>query len=97
MKQNSTLGNLPNPSAAHQRDSLPNTTGATREPLLNEQQAAEFLNIRPGTLACWRTTKRYPLKYTRVGRSIRYRLSDLQAFLASRDSGADGLEQGGEQ
>lgn len=65
--------------------------------LLTAKQAADFLKVKPGTLACWRTTKRYPLKYIRVGKSIRYRLSDLQAFLASRDSGADGLEQGVEQ
>lgn len=97
MKQTSTLGNLPNPSAAHQRDSLPNTTGATREPLLNEQQAAEFLNIRPGTLACWRVTKRYPLPYVKIGRSVRYRRSDLEAFAAAREQGADELAQGGEQ
>ncbi|PZU51599.1 MAG: hypothetical protein DI561_16200 [Thauera sp.] len=70
---------------------------AQPEELLTAKQAAAFLKVKPGTLACWRTTKRYPLKYTRVGKSIRYRLSDLQAFLASRDSGADGLEQGGEQ
>lgn len=75
----------------------PSKTAAQPEELLTAKQAAAFLKVKPGTLACWRTTKRYPLKYTRVGKSIRYRLSDLQAFLASRDSGADGLEQGGEQ
>lgn len=75
----------------------PSETAAQPEVLLTAKQAAAFLKVKPGTLACWRTTKRYPLKYTRVGKSIRYRLSDLQAFLASRDSGAEGLEQGGEQ
>ncbi|WP_341930193.1 helix-turn-helix domain-containing protein [Methyloversatilis discipulorum] len=71
-------------------------TAAQPEELLTAKQAAAFLKVKPGTLACWRTTKRYPLKYTRVGKSIRYRLSDLQAFLAARDSGDDELAQGGE-
>lgn len=75
----------------------PSETAAQPEELLTAKQAAAFLKVMPGTLACWRTTKRYPLKYTRVGKSIRYRLSDLQAFLASRDSGADELAQGGDQ
>lgn len=65
--------------------------------LLTAKQAAAFLKVKPGTLASWRTTKRYPLKYTRVGKSIRYRRSDLQAFLASREQGADELAQGSEQ
>lgn len=75
----------------------PSETAAPPDELLTAKQAAAFLKVKPGTLACWRTTKRYPLKYTRVGKSIRYRLSDLQAFLASRDSGAGELAQGGEQ
>jgi hypothetical protein len=75
----------------------PSETAAPSEELLTAKQAAAFLKVKPGTLACWRTTKRYPLKYTRVGKSIRYRLSDLQAFLAARDSGADELAQGSEQ
>lgn len=75
----------------------PSETAAQSDELLTAKQAAAFLKVKPGTLACWRTTKRYPLKYTRVGKSIRYRLSDLQAFLAARDSGADDLVQGDKQ
>lgn len=75
----------------------PSETAAPPDELLTAKQAAALLKVKPGTLACWRTTKRYPLKYTRVGKSIRYRLSDLQAFLASRDSGAGELAQEGEQ
>lgn len=71
-------------------------TVAQADELLTAKQAAAFLKVKPGTLACWRTTKRYPLKYTSVGKSIRYRLSDLQAFLAARESGTADLVQGGE-
>lgn len=75
----------------------PSKTAAQPEELLTAKQAAAFLKVKPGTLACWRTTKRYPLKYTRVGKSIRYRLSDLQAFLVARESENSDSAQGGDQ
>ena len=61
----------------------------TRE-LLNEEQAAEYLTVSPGTLAVWRSTGRYSLPFVKVGRMVRYRLSDLNAWLEarSRESGA---------
>lgn len=56
----------------------------TGERLLDEREAAELLSVKPGTLAVWRSTKRYPLPYVCVGRSIRYTESGLLAFIASR-------------
>ena len=52
--------------------------------LLDAQQAAAVLQVTPGTLMVWRSTKRYPLAYVRVGRSVRYRVSDIERFLATR-------------
>jgi len=52
--------------------------------LLKEEEAAEILRIEPGTLSVWRCTKRYPLKYTKIGRFVRYRRGDLRSFVASR-------------
>lgn len=75
----------------------PSKTAAQPEELLTAKQAAAFLRVKPGTLACWRTTKRYPLKYICVGKSIRYRLSDLQAFLVARESENGDSAQGGDQ
>jgi hypothetical protein len=54
------------------------------DPLLTESQAAKALDLRPGTLSVWRSTKRYPLAFVKVGRAVRYRQSDLRAFLESR-------------
>ena len=51
------------------------------DPLLLTEQAAEFLQIKPGTLENWRSTKRVEIPFIRLGRSIRYRLSDLEKFL----------------
>ncbi len=54
----------------------------TAEKLLTETEAAEMLRIKPGTLANWRCTHRQSLPFVRIGqRAIRYRLTDLQAFI----------------
>ena len=52
--------------------------------LLTPEQAAEYLNVSKDTLADWRARKRYTLRFIRVGTCVRYRLSDLEDFLASR-------------
>lgn len=52
--------------------------------LLNEAEAAAFLDVSQQTLAVWRSTGRYKLPFTRIGRSIRYKLADLEAFIESR-------------
>ena len=46
--------------------------------------AAEFLDVQVQTLAVWRTTGRYNLPFVRVGRLIRYRIGDLEKWLADR-------------
>ena len=56
--------------------------------LLTREQAAEFLGLKPQTLGVWATTKRYALPYIKVGRSVRYRLADLETFIASRVVGS---------
>jgi len=50
--------------------------------LLDTNQAADFLSLRPATLRQWRHASDERLKYVTIGkRSIRYRLSDLHAFI----------------
>ena len=55
--------------------------------LLTAEQAAEYLGVRPQTLAVWRLTKRYPLAYLKVGRLVKYRREDLDRFLVERTVG----------
>lgn len=50
-------------------------------PLMTRQEAANYLGVKANTLAVWATTKRHPLPYLKIGRLVKYRLSDLQAFL----------------
>jgi excisionase family DNA binding protein len=47
-------------------------------------EASAYLGVAVSTLSIWRNTKRYPLPYIKVGRLVRYRKSDLDAFMASR-------------
>ena len=51
---------------------------------LDDKQAAEALGIKAGTLSVWRSTGRYNLPYIKVGRLVRYRVSDLAEFMARR-------------
>jgi hypothetical protein len=69
--------------------SLSQIVKRTRE-LLDEKQAAEHLTVSPGTLSVWRSTGRYNLPFVKIGRMVRYRLTDLDAWIAgrSRDNGA---------
>lgn len=52
--------------------------------LMTRFQAAAYISVRPQTLACWATTGRHNLPFVRVGRSVRYRKSDLDAWMAAR-------------
>ena len=56
--------------------------------LYSREVAAEYLGVKASTLAVWAATKRYPLPYVKVGRLVKYRLSDLEAFLECRTIGS---------
>lgn len=49
--------------------------------LLSRAEAAAYLGVKPQTLAVWFSTKRYPLPLVKIGRYVKYRLSDLDAFI----------------
>lgn len=53
-------------------------------PLLTRKQAAEYLGVKTRTLDIWASTKRYDLKFIKVGRLAKYRLEDLNDFLTRR-------------
>lgn len=52
--------------------------------LLNEVQAAEILDTSVGTLQVWRSTGRYKIPFIKIGRNVRYKRSDLEAWIESR-------------
>lgn len=51
-------------------------------PLLTSEEAAYHLKVTPHTLNVWRCTGRYPLPFVKIGRCVRYRLDDIQQFIA---------------
>lgn len=57
---------------------------------VDDKQAAEVLDVKSTTLAVWRSTGRYNLPYLKVGRLVKYRLSDLAEFLARRTANHTG-------
>ena len=52
--------------------------------LLTCREAAEFLSIPVGTLAQWRSQRRGPPYIKLEDRLVRYRLTDLEAYLSGR-------------
>lgn len=51
------------------------------EPLLNSDQTASILGFKEATLAQmrWRNDKRLP--WVKLGKAVRYKVSDIQAFI----------------
>lgn len=60
------------------------TLPADNDALMKPEAAAAYMDFSIHTLSTWRATKRHPLKYYKIGREVRYRKSDLDAFLASQ-------------
>jgi hypothetical protein len=50
---------------------------------VNEVEAARFLCVAVQTLRNWRHMRKGPA-YLKLGRSVRYRLEDLNAFMENR-------------
>jgi excisionase family DNA binding protein len=50
--------------------------------LLTDVEAAEFLGLKPKTLARWRWKGKGPV-YRKIGRKIRYARSDLEDYVGS--------------
>ncbi len=55
--------------------------------LLTRREAAAYLGIAEMTLSIWKSTGRYNLPVVKVGRLVRYKKSDLDAFIERRTTG----------
>lgn len=71
-----------NPDAAKPAPDL--FDGVTGSRLLTTAQAAAFLNVSPRTAETWRRTGRGPVFVAISRNAVRYRLSDLEAWIGSR-------------
>ena len=57
-----------------------------RAQLLNREEAAAYLGVKPSTLADWRLSGKYrnELPCGRIGRRVFYRKADLDRWLAAQ-------------
>ena len=51
--------------------------------LLTTEEAAEYLKLKPNTLERWRTQYPDRLPFVKIGRTVKYRLEDLQAYVSN--------------
>jgi hypothetical protein len=56
---------------------------------MNRSEAAKYLDISPGTLAVWATTKTTIIPYSKIGRRVVYDRADLDRFLAENKVGME--------
>lgn len=55
-----------------------------KQNLVSTEQAAEYLGgLKPNTIEGWRVRGEGP-RYLKIGRLVRYRIEDLDAYLESR-------------
>lgn len=64
------------------------------DPLLPPLEAGAYIGVTENTLSVWRCTKRYAIPYIKVGRLVKYRKSDLDAWLESRTRNSGVAERG---
>jgi excisionase family DNA binding protein len=70
-------------SASHKADAKAGFSLVNNE-LLSRKEAAAYLGIAENTLAIWKCTGRYGLPFVKMGRLVKYRKVDLDAFIANR-------------
>lgn len=64
----------------------------THEMLRSRREAAAYLGVAPQTLAVWACTQRYHLPLVKIGRHVKYRQSDLDAFIERNTYGGEVLQ-----
>lgn len=67
------------------------TQRTTRPELLTTAEAAVLLATTPATLNTWRCTRAVNVPYVRIGKNIRYRRRDLDAFVDAKTVGGEAV------
>ena len=55
--------------------------------LLSRKEAAEFLGLKENTLAVWACNKTYYIPMFKIGKYVRYKLTDLIKFIEDQEMG----------
>lgn len=56
----------------------------TDKEMMTEDETAEFLTVKPQTLAAWRCRGSHDLPFVKVGRAVRYRRTNVLEWLENR-------------
>lgn len=67
-------------------------TKLNQNELITPEVAAEVLGVSVGTLSVWRSTGRYNIPFVKTGRSVKYKASDIQAFIDRNTHQHTGVE-----
>jgi excisionase family DNA binding protein len=59
-----------------------------KQSLVPPEQAANYLSVTTRTLANWRSRGTPNVPFSKIGRCVRYRLSDLDAYIAENSHNA---------
>ncbi len=61
---------------------------SAKDQLLTTAQAAELLGLSETTLSTWRSTRRADVPYLKIGGRVRYKRSEVEAWVKSQRQGA---------
>ena len=59
-----------------------------KQSLVSPEQAADYLSVTTRTLANWRSRGFPNVPFSKIGRCVRYRLSDLDAYITKNSHNA---------
>jgi excisionase family DNA binding protein len=71
-------------SSNTEKQEMATATRSGSDALFTRAEAAEYIGVKPTTLAAWALTGRYKLPVKKVGRLVRYLKSDLDKWLSER-------------
>ena len=69
------------------------STAMVADRLLDREEAADMLGLSPATLAAWAMDGRH-LPVVRLGRRVKYRLRDIEAYVEASTSPAGERRKG---
>ena len=58
-----------------------------KDKLLSRKEAAEFLGLKENTLAVWACNKTYYIPMFKIGKYVKYKLTDLIKFIEDQEMG----------
>lgn len=80
----SVSAKLDAPTAEAPKKQAPAARQYRPQDLLSRREAAAYLGVAEQTLSIWKCTGRQKLPYLKIGKLVKYKMADLDAFLDNR-------------